>query len=283
MISPTGLDYNTVKMTYIAPALRAFLNAKEADSSLGVVNVPDGSSPNPNQGQGMNTNTWSGRGGGNAGGNRGGRGGMQGGGGARFGDNNRNNNANNSNRRGGFGGNAGGPGGFRNSGGGGGGGGQSGNVNNVTSSTEEILSDPALPLWSMSGRTQPVPYLETTPPTREEIEGEDQVYLSELGEEGSLLRTYWGPRGAQGSSVAAIVNSVTSLDSTSLLEASSSVGGVPPLPIVPGAPPVPVGADLASIHAAAQQRRLKRPRLQDFSGRTPVKEYGGFSKASASS
>ncbi|KAK5809122.1 hypothetical protein F5H01DRAFT_351266 [Linnemannia elongata] len=287
MISPTGLDYNTVRMTYVAPVLRAFLNAKEADPSLGIVNVPDGSSPNPNQGQGMG-NTWGGRGGGNVGGgNRGGRGGMQGGGGARFGDNsnNRNNNANNNiNRRGGFGGNAGGPGGFRNSGGGGGGGsGQGGNANNVTSSTEEILSDPTLPLCSMSGRTQPVPYLETTPPTREEIEGEDQVYLSELGEEGSLLRTYWGPRGAQGSSVAAIVNSVTSLDSTSLLEAASSVGGVPPVPIVPGAPLVPVGADLASIHAAAQQRRLKRPRLQDFSGRTPVKEYGGFSKASASS
>ncbi|KAF8932801.1 hypothetical protein BGZ47_011181 [Haplosporangium gracile] len=295
MISPTGLDYNTVKMTYFAPVLRAFLNAKEADPSLGVVNVSDGASPNPNQGQGMmgnnnNNNTWSGRGGGNVGsGNRGGRGGMQGGGGARFGDNNNNrnnnNNSNNNNRRGGFGGNAGGPGGFRNSGGGGGGG-QGGNVNNVTNSTEEILSDPTLPLYSMSGRTQPVPYLETTPPTREEIEGEDQVYLSELGEEGSLLRTYWGPRGAQGSSVAAIVNSVTSLDSTSLLEASSLVGVIPPLPIVPGAPPLPPpvpGADLASIHTTAQQRRLKRPRLQDFSGRTPVKEYGGFSKTSAAS
>ncbi|KAF9127745.1 hypothetical protein BGX30_014648 [Mortierella sp. GBA39] len=277
MISPTGLDYNTVKMTYVAPVLRAFLNAKEVDPSLGMVNVLDGSSPNPNQGQGMNSNAWGGRGGGNVGGgNRGGRGGMQGGGGARFGDNsNRNNNANNSNnRRGGFGGNAGGSGGFRNI--------QGGNVNNVTSSTEEILSDPTLPLFSMSGKTQPVPYLETTPPTREEIEGEDQVYLSELGEEGSLLRTYWGPRGAQGSSVAAIVNSVTSLDSTSLLEASSSVGGVPPVPIVAGVAPVPAGADLASIHAAAQQRRLKRPRLQDFSGRTPVKEYGGFSKSSGS-
>ncbi|KAF9548110.1 hypothetical protein EC957_007137 [Mortierella hygrophila] len=274
MISPTGLDYNTVKMTYVAPVLRAFLNAKEVDPSLGVVNLPDGSSPNPNQGQGMNSNAWGGRGGGNVGGgNRGGRGGMQGGG-ARFSDNNnRNNNANNSNnRRGGFGGNAGGPGGFRNS--------QGGNANNVTNSTEEILSDPTLPLFSMTGKTQPVPYLETTPPTREEIEGEDQVYLSELGEEGSLLRTYWGPRGAQGSSVAAIVNSVTSLDSTSLLEASPSVGGVPPVPIAAGVAPVLAGADLASIHAAAQQKRLKRPRLQDFSGRTPVKEYGGFSKSS---
>lgn len=287
MISPTGLDYNTVKLTYFAPVLRAFLNAKEADPSLGVVNVADGSSPNPNQGQSMmgnnnNSNNWSGRGGGNVGGgNRGGRGGMQGGG-ARFGDNSNNrnnsNNMGNNNRRGGFGG--GGQGGFRNSGGGGV---QGGNINSVSSSTEEILSDPSLPLYSMTGKTQPVPYLETTPPTREEIEGEDQVYLSELGEEGSLLRTYWGPRGAQGSSVAAIVNSVTSLDSTSLVEAAGSLGVPPvPVPIIPGAPPVPVGADLASIHAAAQQRRLKRPRLQDFSGRTPVKEYGGFSKAPVS-
>ncbi|KAF9905319.1 hypothetical protein EC991_001741 [Linnemannia zychae] len=268
MVAPTGLDYNTVKLTYIAPVLRAFQQAKEIDPTL-VASLPDGGSPNLNQGQGqgmMGNNTWGGRGGGNVGGGgRGGRGGMQGG--ARFGDNN--NNRNNANRRGGFGGPGGGnAGGFRNNGGGMGSG---ANANTASNNTEEILMDSSLPLVSMSGRTQPVPYLETTPPTREEIDSGDQAYLSELGEEGSLLRTYWGPRGAQGSSVAAIVNSMNSLDSTTLLEPSG-----------PGAvlavPPMGTGQDLASIHAAAL-KRLKRPRLQDFAGRTPVKEYGGFSKA----
>ncbi|KAF9120487.1 hypothetical protein BGW39_011325 [Mortierella sp. 14UC] len=286
MVAPTGLDYNTVKLTYIAPVLRVFQQAKEIDPTL-VANLPDGASPNLNQGQGqgmMGNNTWGGRGGGNVGGGiRGGRGGMQGG--ARFGDSNNNrNNANN--RRGGFGGPGGGgggiPGGLRNSGGGGGMG--SGvNANTVSSNTEEILMDPSLPLVSMSGRTQPVPYLETSPPTREEIDNGDQAYLSELGEEGSLLRTYWGPRGAQGSSVAAIVNSMNSLDSTTLLEPSvpgsavATAAGPIPGSIVLAPPSMGTGQDLASIHAA--QRRLKRPRLQDFAGRTPVKEYGGFSKA----
>ncbi|KAG0372581.1 hypothetical protein BGX24_000064 [Mortierella sp. AD032] len=276
MVSPTGLDHNTVKLTYTAPVLRAFQQAKEIDPTLGVMNMPDGGNPNPNQGHGQ----WGGRGGGNVGGIRGGRGGMQGGG-ARFGDNNnnRNNANNNNNRRGGFGGPGGGiPGGFRNGGVGGGagvvGGAQGSNI--VSSNTEEILSDPSLPLCSMSGKTQPVPYLETAPPTREEIENGDQAYLSELGEEGSLLRTYWGPRGAQGSSVAAIVNSMSSLDSTTLLESAGAV--LPPPPLIAGLGP---GQDLASIHAAQQQqRRLKRPRLQDFAGRTPVKEYGGFSRGS---
>ncbi|KAG0270727.1 hypothetical protein BGZ95_001599 [Linnemannia exigua] len=276
MVAPTGVDHNTVKLTYIAPVLRAFQQAKEIDPTIGITNMPDGGSPNPNQGHGQ----WGGRGGGNIGGGgiRGGRGGMQGG--ARFGDNNNNrNNANNNNRRGGFGGPGGGiPGGFRNSGGGGGGANavnpQGSNI--ASSNTEEILSDPSLPLCSMSGRTQPVPYLETAPPTREEIENGDQAYLSELGEEGSLLRTYWGPRGAQGSSVAAIVNSMTSLDSTTLLEPAGAAPPPPPLIVGPGS-----GQDLASIHAGKQhQRRLKRPRLQDFAGRTPVKEYGGFSRGS---
>ncbi|KAF9096537.1 hypothetical protein BGX29_008539 [Mortierella sp. GBA35] len=279
MISPTGVDHSTVKMTYVAPVLRAFQQANEAQ---GITGLSDGGSPNPNQNQsqnqgpvmmGNNNNNWNGRGGGNMGG-RGGRGGIQGG---RFNDNNR------GNRRGGFGGGGGGgggggPGGFRGGPGGGGGpggpgGNMSGNVNLTTSNTEEILSDPSLPLFSLTGRTQPVPYLETEPPTREEIEGVDQVYLSELGEEGSLLRTYWGPRGAQGSSIAAIVNSVTSLDSSALLTPPTTTTTT-----TPSLPPGAVGADLTSIHAV--QKRLKRPRLQDFAGRTPSKENGGFKHVS---
>ncbi|KAF9920940.1 multiprotein-bridging factor 1 [Linnemannia zychae] len=240
MITPNGLDHNTVKLTFIPPLVRAYQQAKDIDSSIGIAGVSDGGSPNLNRMHG----NWNNRGGGNigGGGNRGGRGGMQGGG-ARFGDNR--------GRRGGFGG----PGGFRNNAANS----QNvdANINLVTNNTEEILSDPTLPMYSMSGRTQPVPHLETTPPTREEVENEDQIYLSGLGEEGNLLRTYWGSRGAQGSSVATVVNSLTSLDSTALLETSSPI-------------------DLASIHAA--QKRLKRPRLQDFAGRTPVKENGGFSK-----
>ncbi|KAF9090441.1 hypothetical protein BGX23_005970 [Mortierella sp. AD031] len=191
MISPTGVDHSTVKMTYVAPVLRAFQQANEAQ---GITGLSDGGSPNPNQNQSQNQ----------------------------------------------------GP---------------------------EILSDPSLPLFSLTGRTQPVPYLETEPPTREEIEGVDQVYLSELGEEGSLLRTYWGPRGAQGSSIAAIVNSVTSLDSSALLTPPTTTTTT-----TPSLPPGAVGADLTSIHAV--QKRLKRPRLQDFAGRTPSKENGGFKHVS---
>jgi len=273
MITPNGIDHQSVKMTYVAPALRAYHMAKEVDGGLGIAS--DGGSPNPsNQGQGpgqgsgqgmmgnnsnMNNNNsnWSinsGRGGGMTG--RGGRGGGM----SRFDMNNRGGN----NRRSGFGGGGGGSGGgFRTSG---------IAANLVNANTEEILADSSLPLYSLTGMTQPVPYLLTNPPTREEIEDEDREYLAELGEEGSLLRTYWGPRGAQGSSVAAIVNSVTSLDSTALLAPP------PPTPLAKAQQGAGPGVDIGSVHSAAQ-RRLKRPRLQDFSGRTPESENGGNKKS----
>jgi len=115
-------------------------------------------------------------------------------------------------------------------------------------------------MLSMTGKTQPVPYLTTTPPTRDEIEDSEQEYLSQLGEDGCLLKAYWGSRGAQGSSLAVVLNSMHSLDTL--------------------ASPT----DLGAVRQQQQQRPgglkkgpIKRLRLQDFAGRTPVVENGGHS------
>lgn len=120
---------------------------------------------------------------------------------------------------------------------------------------------PSGPMLSLTGKTQPKPYLETRPPTRKEIEESEQEYLGQLGEDGCLLKAYWGSRGAQGSSIATVLNSVTSLDSPSATATKAPVIMDPLLPL----------AAKRKIANAA----TKRLRLQDFAGRTPSSENGG--------
>ncbi|KAI8352642.1 hypothetical protein B0O80DRAFT_79871 [Mortierella sp. GBAus27b] len=245
-ITPKGLDHQTVKLTLVPPNRRSTLSNTETASP-----VMDGSDTS---GDGWNRNK-NPRGGGNVGSGRGGRGG-------RF-DNNRG--------RGGGVGPAGrgrgGSGGFR--------GGHSGQGNasaggddlNFAAFDASTAGPTGDIMVSMTGKTQPVPYLTTQPPTREELEEAEQDYLAQLGDDGCLLKAYWGPRGAQGSSIATVLNSVTSLDSP--MSNPNTVSGST----------APLRDPLAAVAMAAQQKMkklaAKRPRLQDFAGRTPVAENGG--------
>lgn len=243
-----------MRLTLVPPNRRATLPNAETPSASPVVDSGETS------GDGWNRNK-SLRGGGNVGGGigRGGRGG-------RF-DNNRGG-------RGGIGPagrGRGGSGGFR------GGHMNSGQNSSGASAGADDLNFAAFDsstagptgdiMVSMTGKTQPVPYLITQPPTREELEEAEQEYLAQLGDDGCLLKAYWGPRGAQGSSIATVLNSVTSLDSP--LSNSNSASGSITLLRDP----------LAAVAMAAQQKMkklaTKRPRLQDFAGRTPVAENGG--------
>ncbi|KAG0019416.1 hypothetical protein BGZ80_005841 [Entomortierella chlamydospora] len=253
-ITPKGLDHQTVKLTLVPPNRRAALMNSDAQGGSPVVDGGDmgGDGWGRNKGQ---------RGGGNVGSGigRGGRGG-------RF-DSNR------GGRGGGIGAGGRGRGGFRGS----------HNNNNPGNSGAGTAADdmnfggvdPSVGdiMVSMTGKTQPVPYLITQPPTREEIEEAEHEYLAQLGEDGCLLKAYWGSRGAQGSAIATVLNSVTSLDSPSATARSNNGPGV-------GAPGAPIMDPIAAAALVAQQKmkRLstKRPRLQDFAGRTPVSENGGF-------
>ncbi|KAK3816609.1 MAG: hypothetical protein J3Q66DRAFT_200345 [Benniella sp.] len=258
-ITPKGLDHQTVKLTLVPPNRRSTLINTEAPSASSVVDSGESSG----DGWGRNKNL---RGGGNVGGGigRGGRGG-------RF-DNNRG--------RGGIGPagrGRGGSGGFR--GGHMNSAGQGSNVGGANSGSDDVnftAFDPSTAgptgdiMVSMTGKTQPVPYLATQPPTREELEESEQEYLAQLGDDGCLLKAYWGPRGAQGSSIATVLNSVTSLDSpgSSFMNPHSAPGSMGPS-----------RDPLTAVAMAAQQKMkklaTKRPRLQDFAGRTPVAENGG--------
>ncbi|KAG0232945.1 hypothetical protein BGW41_001692 [Actinomortierella wolfii] len=164
-----------------------------------------------------------------------------------------------------------------------------------------VLNDVML---SLTGKTQPVPYLVTEPPTREAIDETELEYHAQMGEEGSLLQAYWGGRGAQRNNVinshnphqasstttvatpalptgaeteAACNNSSGLLDSNSLSVAllPNMVGRLPP------APPNSLLGQYQQLYQTQQymlaRRQIKRPRLQDFAGRTPVAENGGFS------
>lgn len=142
-------------------------------------------------------------------------------------------------------------------GGGGGGGGH-----NANNSGDGVVNDVML---SMTGKTQPVPYLVTTPQTREEIEESEQEYLAQLGDDGCLLKAYWGSRGAQTSSLAAVLRS-----GNSFMLGSSRTGyeGDPMSPAVGAINQPPI------VRPAT-----KRLRLQDFAGRTPYDENGGLASS----
>ncbi|KAF9112961.1 hypothetical protein BGX27_002507 [Mortierella sp. AM989] len=254
-ITPKGLDHQTVKLTLVPPNRRAALMNSEALGGGPMMDSGDmgGDGWNRNKNQ---------RGGGNIGGGvgRGGRGG-------RFDSN-----------RGGRGGGVGlggrGRGGFRGNHNNSPGGGTAADDMNF-GGIDSLLGPNGDIMVSMTGKTQPVPYLVTQPPPREEVEEAEHEYLAQLGEDGCLLKAYWGSRGAQGSAIATVLNSVTSLDSPSAAGRSNSgVGG-------PG-PNVPIMDPIAAAAIVAQQKMkklsTKRPRLQDFAGRTPVSENGGFSK-----
>ncbi|KAF9179172.1 hypothetical protein BGZ51_007178 [Haplosporangium sp. Z 767] len=136
---------------------------------------------------------------------------------------------------------------------------QAGNSNDTTLNANEDI------MVSLTGKTQPVPYLETHPQTREEIEESEREYLASMGEDGCLLKAFWGSRGAQGSSVAAVLNSVTSLDSPSITGIASAAS----------APAFNGPHDALAAHQRIKKPMVKRLRLQDFAGRTPVSESGG--------
>ncbi|GJJ74318.1 hypothetical protein EMPS_06676 [Entomortierella parvispora] len=229
-VTPKGLDHQAVKRTLIPPKQRMAMVSAEMAASPNV-----GGSMNDGgfgRGRGGARSSFSARGGAMAGGAGVGRG-------------------------------RGGPGGFR----GGHSGGMGGNSpvlgDGGNSDGTMVVTGENDIMLSMTGKTQPVPYLTTTPPTRDEIEESEQEYLSQLGEDGCLLKAYWGSRGAQGSSLAVVLNSMHSLD---------TVAG----PVDTAAPRQP------QLH---QQQRpgglkkgsIKRLRLQDFAGRTPVVENGGHS------
>ncbi|KAG0299523.1 hypothetical protein BGZ98_009966 [Dissophora globulifera] len=259
-ITPKGLDHQTVKLTLVTPNRRVSQLNSDATGASPAVDGGDvgGDGWNRNKGPrgGGNMGGGSGRGRGNRfDGNRGGRGGGGVGGGGPGGR---------------------GRGGFRggNNAGGGGANADESNFGAGGSSAQSPLGPNGDIMVSMTGKTQPTPYLVTQPPTREEIEESEQEYLAQLGEDGCLLKAYWGSRGAQGSSIAAVLNSVTSLDSPSAALANGSNMS----------PTTGMAVDhLTAVAVAAQQKMkklaTKRPRLQDFAGRTPAYENGGFSRA----
>ncbi|KAI1321840.1 hypothetical protein EDD11_000116 [Mortierella claussenii] len=266
-ITPKGLDHQTVRLTLVPPSRRAAMLSAEAQGNSPIVDSSDGAgdSWNRNKNQRGMGNAVSSGGigrGGNRGGrfdNNRGRGGAGVGGGAGrggrggFRGNNGNNNSNNS------------PGGSNSN---------SANADDMNFNGMDPSGSTADIMLSMTGKTQPVPYLATQPPTREELEESEQEYLGQLGEDGCLLKAYWGTRGAQGSAIASVLNSVTSLDAPSVYTSLLSTD-IPPT-IAPTMDP------LAAAALAAQQKlkklSTKRPRLQDFAGRTPVSENGGYSK-----
>ncbi|KAF9385962.1 hypothetical protein CPB97_004271, partial [Podila verticillata] len=169
-ITPKGLDHQTVKHTLIPPNQRRRMIDNMMNASQGDFS---GGSPNVDGDMG---DVWN-KNRGNAG--RGGGGGR----GGRFNNNQRGGGM--SDRGRGRGGMTGGPGGHN-------------------ASNDGVVSDIML---SMTGKTQPVPYLVTTPQTRDEIEESEQDYLAQLGDDGCLLKAYWGSRGAQTSSLAAVLRS----------------------------------------------------------------------------
>ncbi|KAF9939463.1 hypothetical protein BGZ67_009499 [Mortierella alpina] len=247
-ITPKGVDHQTVKLTLVPPNRRPDLLNELLTGQRGSSGTGSGAGTGP--GNAGNTR------GNDSGFNRGGRGGR-----FEFG-------------RGRGRGGMGGQGGFR--GGQGGNTGSPGNGNsnnnnnnnsNNSSNTDDMNfggNDPAVPsgpMLSLTGKTQPKPYLETRPPTRKEIEESEQEYLGQLGEDGCLLKAYWGSRGAQGSSIATVLNSVTSLDSPSPTGVKAAVIMDPLLPIA-------AKRKIANV-------ATKRLRLQDFAGRTPSSENGG--------
>ncbi|KAF9284143.1 hypothetical protein BGZ68_004893 [Mortierella alpina] len=248
-ITPKGVDHQTVKLTLVPPNRRLDLlnelTGQRGSSSTGSGVVAGAGSGNAGNTRGNDSSGFSrgGRGGRFEFGRGRGRGGMGGQGGF----------------RGGQGGNTGSPGNGNNN--------NNSNNSNNPSSTDDMNFggvDPAAPsgpMLSLTGKTQPKPYLETRPPTRKEIEESEQEYLGQLGEDGCLLKAYWGSRGAQGSSIATVLNSVTSLDSPSATATKAPVIMDPLLPL----------AAKRKIANAA----TKRLRLQDFAGRTPSSENGG--------
>ncbi|KAF9898274.1 hypothetical protein BX616_004258, partial [Lobosporangium transversale] len=258
-VTPKGLDHQTVRLTLVPPSRRAALINAEAQGGSPMFDNgdmgSDGWSRNKGQRGGNNPGGIIGRGG-NRGGrfdNRGGRGGAG---------------VNNAAGRG--------RGGFRGSHNTNSPGGNNSNAAISDDMSFSGMDSSAGPnndiMLSMTGKTQPVPYLITQPPTREELEESEQEYLAQLGEDGCLLKAYWGSRGAQGSAIASVLNSVTSLDAPSANASSSDIQQQQqhqPDPIV-------------AVALAAQQKMKKLPtkrlRLQDFAGRTPSAENGGFSK-----
>ncbi|KAG0203591.1 hypothetical protein BGX28_004194 [Mortierella sp. GBA30] len=234
-ITPKGVDHQTVKLTLVPPNRRAELLNEMLTGQRGGGPVATGNSRGNDTGFG--------------------RGGRGGGGRFEFG-------------RGGRGRGVGGAGGFRGGQGSNTGSPGSGNSTNSPNNSADDMnfggmdpSVPAGPMLSLTGKTQPKPYLETRPPTRKEIEESEQEYLGQLGEDGCLLKAYWGSRGAQGSSIAAVLNSVTSLDSISF--AKTAKGPLDPL--------------LGTKQQRTGGIGTKRLRLQDFAGRTPIAENGGHS------
>ncbi|KAG0085164.1 hypothetical protein BGZ92_009214 [Podila epicladia] len=233
-ITPKGLDHQTVKHTLIPPSQRR----RMIDNIISGQGDFPGGSPNVDGDMG---DVWNKNRGGNVG--RGGGGG--GGGRGRF---------NNNQRGGGMSDRGRGRGGMTGGGGGGG--------HIAHNSGDGVVNDVML---SMTGKTQPVPYLVTTPQTREEIEDSEQEYLAQLGDDGCLLKAYWGSRGAQTSSLAAVLRSGNS----SLLGSSKTGYEGDHMSLAVGAinqPPI--------VRPAT-----KRLRLQDFAGRTPYDENGGLASS----
>ncbi|KAG0342958.1 hypothetical protein BG004_005533 [Podila humilis] len=239
-ITPRGLDHQTVKNTLIPPNVRRRMMENMMNSGQG-----DFSGGSPSLDGGDMGDVWNKpRGSMNLG--RGGRGGGGGGGGGgRFGNSNMNNS-----QRGGMSDRGRGRGG---GGGPGGPGGHNANNNNDGATGDMMLS--------MTGKTQPVPYLVTKPQTRDEIEDSEQEYLAQLGDDGCLLKAYWGTRGAQASSLAAVLSSG---NNSAVLGNGYKIGGV--------MAENELGGALPTVAAPA----TKRPRLQDFAGRTPYDENGGL-------
>ncbi|KAG0040720.1 hypothetical protein BGZ82_010537 [Podila clonocystis] len=239
-ITPKGLDHQTVKHTLIPPSQRR----RMIDNMMSGQGDFSGGSPNVDGDMG---DVWNKNRGGNAG-----RGGGGGGGRGRF----------NNNQRGGGGGGGGGGMSDRGRGRGGMAGGGGGGGHNANNSGDGVVNDIML---SMTGKTQPVPYLVTTPQTREEIEESEQEYLAQLGDDGCLLKAYWGSRGAQTSSLAAVLRSGNS----SLLGSSKTGYEVDPMSPAVG----------AINQTPIVRPATKRLRLQDFAGRTPYDENGGLASS----
>ncbi|KAG0048040.1 hypothetical protein BGZ83_006947 [Gryganskiella cystojenkinii] len=253
-VTPKGLDHQTVKRTLIPPRQRAaMLQQAEIASPASSPSIGGGSNMNDGGG-GFGRGRGGARGGfsqrGGAGGpgalGRGGRGGFRGG---------------HNSGSGSIGGNSPNPGD--------GGANQEGVMGGVSTSGPE--NDIML---SMTGKTQPVPYLITNPPTRDEIEDAEQEYLSQLGEDGCLLKAYWGSRGAQGSSLAVVLNSVHSLD-TPCATFDPRQQQQPQHQQHQQQQPLPY--HLQRPGGPQHKENIKRLRLQDFAGRTPVVENGGYS------
>ncbi|KAF9165159.1 hypothetical protein DFQ26_000549 [Actinomortierella ambigua] len=272
-ITPKGVDHAVVKQTLIPPQRRRQMAQQQ--QQMGQTPPLHGQPSTPQQ-QGGPRFQHGPRGGGMSG--RGGRGGFRGG--MQNQGNNAGNNSSPSNQGGG--------------GGGGGGGGDDGG-------DDGVINDVML---SLSGKTQPVPYLITDPPSRETIDDAELEYQTQMGEEGSLLQAYWGGRGAQRNNVVnshnphqATTSTATIITPTSTLAmelegtGSGSDGlldsnalSVTLLPnMVSRLPPAPPNSLLGQYQQVYQKqqyllarRQIKRPRLQDFAGRTPVAENGGF-------